>query len=75
MSLEKPRPAKVEKAIKANDTEAILAMARAGGKATAKRWDEKHTWDDMESEMHRDSMYQAAEARNDHDPELAPPDL
>jgi hypothetical protein len=75
MPFEKPRPAEVEKAIKEGDTEAIRAFASAGGEATAKRWDEKHAWKEMDKEMHRDSMYQAAKERNDHDPDLLPPDL
>jgi hypothetical protein len=75
MSIERRRPPHVEKAIKAGDTEAIQAMAKAGGEATAKRWDERHAWTDMEAEMHANSMHEAARERNDHDPDLLPPDL
>jgi len=70
MSFEgKPRPIKVERAIKSGDRAAILSMAKAGGKAAgeikAKEKDERLAWRDIEAEMHEKSMHDAAMARKD----------
>ena len=59
------RPAEVEKAIKAGDKEKIIALASAGGIASAKRRAERDIHAELDREMHEKSMHQTAKARHD----------
>lgn len=75
---ERIRPREVEKAIEAGDREKIIALAKAGGKATAQKNFEKGVKEELYQEalkqqrgMHARSMQEAAEQRHD---ELLPDD-
>lgn len=67
MGFEKPpkRPAEVDQAIKSGDKAKIVALAKAGGRASAERRTQKEIHAELDREVHEEGMRQAAEARRD----------